>query len=163
MYSKIPSALILPVGTQIVTRAELPATADRDAVPAGAVGVIVKAPFDQTHAEEDGGFGGRASCTPRGGRDTRPPNQVEACHAPDPAIAVGHHRPSRRVRAGGDRRHRERLLAIRDGATGWDKVNAWRLELHREFDAAFAATKLPEQPDYQRVNEYLIRARRSMV
>jgi len=57
--------------------------------------------------------------------------------------------------------HRESLLAIRRGAIGWAEVNAWRLRLHREFDAAFAATRLPERPDYEQVNAFLIRARRA--
>ncbi len=59
--------------------------------------------------------------------------------------------------------HRERLLAIRAGQMPWEEVNAWRLELHRAFDEAFAATKLPEQPDYGRVNSFLVKARRSRV
>jgi hypothetical protein len=59
--------------------------------------------------------------------------------------------------------HRERLLAIRRGEVPWDEVNAWRLDLHREFDAALATTRLPERPDYARANAFLIRARRSMV
>lgn len=56
---------------------------------------------------------------------------------------------------------RDRLLAIRRGELPWEEINAWRLELHRQFDAAFAATRLPEQPDYARANAFLIRARRS--
>ena len=56
--------------------------------------------------------------------------------------------------------HRERLLAIRRGEATWEEVNAWRLSLHREFDAAYASTRLPERPDYERVNAFLIRARR---
>jgi uncharacterized protein len=59
--------------------------------------------------------------------------------------------------------HRERLLAIKRGEIAWEEVNAWRLELHRQFDAAFSATRLPERPDYARVNAFLLRARRSMV
>jgi hypothetical protein len=59
--------------------------------------------------------------------------------------------------------HRERLLAIKRGEMPWEEVNVWRLELHRQFDAAFAATRLPERPDYARVNAFLLRARRSMV
>jgi predicted nucleotidyltransferase len=59
--------------------------------------------------------------------------------------------------------HRDRLLAVRDGAVGWEEVNTWRLELHRQFDAAFAATRLPERPDYRRVDAFLIRARRSVL
>lgn len=59
--------------------------------------------------------------------------------------------------------YRERLLAIRRGETPWDEVNAWRLSLHREFDAAFAVTGLPERPDYGRANAFLLKARRSML
>jgi uncharacterized protein len=59
--------------------------------------------------------------------------------------------------------HRERLLAIRQAQLSWEEVNAWRLRLHREFDAAFAATQLPERPDYTQANAFLIKARRSMV
>lgn len=58
---------------------------------------------------------------------------------------------------------RERLLAVRRGAVAWDEVNGWRLELHREFAEAFAVTRLPERPDYARANDFLIRARRSVV
>jgi hypothetical protein len=58
--------------------------------------------------------------------------------------------------------HRDRLLAIRHGQLPWPEVDAWRLQLHDEFDAAFAATSLPDRPDYARVNAFLVRARRSM-
>ena len=59
--------------------------------------------------------------------------------------------------------HRDRLLAIKRGDVPWDEVEAWRLDLHRQFDAAAEATKLPERPDYERANDFLVRARRSMV
>lgn len=59
--------------------------------------------------------------------------------------------------------HRDKLLAIRRGETPWAEVNAWRLELHRQFEQAFAETKLPERPDYEKANAFLIKARRSMV
>ena len=42
-------------------------------------------------------------------------------------------------------------------------MNAWQLELHRQCDAAFAATPLPERPGYERVNAFLLRARRSVI
>lgn len=58
---------------------------------------------------------------------------------------------------------RERLLAIRRGDVPWEEVNAWRLTLHAEFTNVSATTQLPERPDYTRANEFLIRARRSMV
>lgn len=59
--------------------------------------------------------------------------------------------------------HREPLLAIRRGEVPWEDVDAWRLRLHQEFDAALANTALPERPDYARANAFLIAARRSMV
>jgi hypothetical protein len=59
--------------------------------------------------------------------------------------------------------HRERLLAIRRGEVPWQEIDAWRLELHRVFDAAFVATTLPERPDAERANAFLLKARRSMV
>jgi uncharacterized protein len=56
--------------------------------------------------------------------------------------------------------HREQLLTIRRGEVPWDGVEKWRLALHQEFNAAFETTKLPERPDYERANAFLIRARR---
>lgn len=56
--------------------------------------------------------------------------------------------------------HREQLLAIKRGEVPWEETEKWRLALHQEFDAALAATRLPERPDYERANEFLIRARR---
>jgi len=59
--------------------------------------------------------------------------------------------------------YRERLLAIRRGELPWETVNEWRLALHREFDAAYTASRLPERPDYARAEAFLIAARSSMV
>jgi uncharacterized protein len=55
--------------------------------------------------------------------------------------------------------HRERLLAIRDGVLPWEEVERWRKELHGVFEREFERTNLPERPDYERVNEILVRAR----
>ncbi len=57
--------------------------------------------------------------------------------------------------------HRERLLAIKRGEVGWDELSAWRLSLHKDFDRAFASTSLPDRPDYEWANAFLIKARRS--
>jgi hypothetical protein len=57
--------------------------------------------------------------------------------------------------------HRERLLAIKRGEMPWEETENWRLALHHEFDSALGATKLPERPDYERANAFLIRARRA--
>jgi uncharacterized protein len=58
---------------------------------------------------------------------------------------------------------RETLLAVRRGELPWDELNRWRLELHRQFDAALGRTRLPERPDHTRANAYLLRARRAML
>ena len=59
--------------------------------------------------------------------------------------------------------YREQLLAIKRGDMPWDEVENWRLDLHRQFDTAAGATKLPERPDYERANALLFKARRMMV
>jgi uncharacterized protein len=58
--------------------------------------------------------------------------------------------------------HRERLLAVKRGELPWAEVDAWRKELHRDFERALAETKLPERPDYEAANRFLIGARRRM-
>ncbi len=57
--------------------------------------------------------------------------------------------------------HREKLLAIRRGEVPSEETEAWRLQLHTEFDRAFEETKLPERPHYERANAFLVRARRA--
>lgn len=42
------------------------------------------------------------------------------------------------------------------------EVNDWRKELHRDFERALAETKLPERPDHERVNGFLVKERREM-
>jgi len=56
--------------------------------------------------------------------------------------------------------HRDRLLAVREGRIPWPEIDAWRLALHRELDGAYAATGLPERPDYEAANRFLLDARR---
>ena len=57
--------------------------------------------------------------------------------------------------------HREMLLAIRRGEIPWSETEKWRLNLHAEFDRALEETKLPERPDYERANLFLLKARRT--
>ena len=59
--------------------------------------------------------------------------------------------------------HRETLLAVKRGELPWEELNDWRLDLHHHFGAAVPTTKLPERPDYARVNAFLIRARTAML
>jgi hypothetical protein len=56
--------------------------------------------------------------------------------------------------------YRDRLLTIRRGEEPWEDVENWRLSLHEEFNATFESTKLPERPDYERANAFLVSARR---
>ena len=55
---------------------------------------------------------------------------------------------------------REQLLAIRRGEVTWNETEKWRLALHHEFDRALSSTTLPDRPDYERANGFLIHARR---
>ena len=59
--------------------------------------------------------------------------------------------------------YRDRLLAIKQGSVPWEEVNEWRLSLHKEFAQAYAVTTLPDRPDYERANDFLVKARWSMV
>lgn len=56
--------------------------------------------------------------------------------------------------------HRETLLEIKAGQVAWDRVESWRLTLHREFGLAFEQTSLPERPNYEWANDFLVMARR---
>lgn len=57
--------------------------------------------------------------------------------------------------------HREALLGVRDGLMAWDDILEWRGELERALATAYARTTLPKTPNYTRVNQLLIEARRS--
>lgn len=54
---------------------------------------------------------------------------------------------------------RSELLAIRNGQYTFEQVEAKAKELEREFEVAFEKTTLPEQPDFEKVNRFLIEAR----
>ncbi len=56
--------------------------------------------------------------------------------------------------------YRDRLLAIRCGEVPWEKIDAWRLELHMQLNDAYEKTPLPDRPDYVRANAFLIEARK---
>src|SRR6266478_6014682 len=58
--------------------------------------------------------------------------------------------------------HRDRLLAVKRGELPWTEVDAWRKELHHDFERALAETKLPERPDYEAANSFLVKARREV-
>jgi hypothetical protein len=58
--------------------------------------------------------------------------------------------------------HRERLLAVKRGELPWGEVDVWRKELHQDFERALVETKLPERPDYESANRFLIKARSEM-
>jgi predicted nucleotidyltransferase len=56
--------------------------------------------------------------------------------------------------------HREALLAIKAGKMPWEELEAWRLDLHAQFDKAVEETTLPERPDYEKASAYILKARR---
>ena len=58
--------------------------------------------------------------------------------------------------------HRERLLTVKRGDMQWPEVDAWRKELHHDFEHALTETKLPERPDYEAANRFLVKARREL-
>ena len=58
--------------------------------------------------------------------------------------------------------HRDRLLAVKRGELTWAELDVWRKELHQDFERALTETKLPERPDYEAANRFLIKARREM-
>jgi hypothetical protein len=58
--------------------------------------------------------------------------------------------------------HREQLLAVKNGGVPWAEVDSWRRDLHADFERALAQTCLPERPDYEAANAFLIKARREM-
>lgn len=59
--------------------------------------------------------------------------------------------------------HREKLLTIGRGEMAWADINQWRLQLHRDFDTSYQTSTLPERPDYEAANHFLIYARRSQI
>jgi len=59
--------------------------------------------------------------------------------------------------------HRERLLAIKRGEVLLEVMNQWRMALQRQFEAAFERTNLPDRPNYERINDFLVRARRLVI
>ncbi|MEL7265417.1 MAG: nucleotidyltransferase domain-containing protein [Planctomycetota bacterium] len=59
--------------------------------------------------------------------------------------------------------HRDALLEIRNGAMEFHDADRWRQSLQVEFEKAFESTALPDRPDYERVNAFLIDARQSAI
>jgi uncharacterized protein len=55
---------------------------------------------------------------------------------------------------------REALLAVKRGELEWERIDTWRLQLHRDFELALAETQLPERPNYEAANQMLLAARR---
>ncbi|CAM2066972.1 Nucleotidyltransferase domain-containing protein [Sulfidibacter corallicola] len=63
------------------------------------------------------------------------------------------------VRVGEEKR--PLLSSIRHGELSWEAVDTLRTKLHAEFEEAFLNCTLPDRPDYDTVNQFLIEARRS--
>ncbi len=59
--------------------------------------------------------------------------------------------------------HRTRLLTIKRGEMPFAEADAWRKVLQRDFESAFQTTQLPDRPDYERINAFLVDARRRAI
>lgn len=59
--------------------------------------------------------------------------------------------------------HRAELLYIKSGVLSFEEVRTKALQLDHVFQQAFTTTTLPERPDYERANRFLIHARRRMI
>ena len=59
--------------------------------------------------------------------------------------------------------HRDELLEARVGGLSFEEVKKRALELDQRFQEAFERTALPDQPDFNRVDSFVIAARRRMV
>ena len=59
--------------------------------------------------------------------------------------------------------HRESLLRIKHGEMLFGETDEWRKRLQSEFESAFKTTTLPERPDYERANAFLVNARRQAI
>ena len=55
--------------------------------------------------------------------------------------------------------HRDELMAVKRGEIPWEQTERWRLSLHAEFDRALKLSPLPDRPDYERANQFLLKAR----
>ena len=78
--------------------------------------------------------------------------------APGQGNWVSNHRENRAQCEG----VRDGLQVVKRGEMRWPEVDGWRKELHLDFELALAETNLPEQPDYEGANGFLIRARKQM-
>ncbi len=58
--------------------------------------------------------------------------------------------------------HRGRLLSVKHCEVPWPEVDASQKELHGDFEATKAVTKLPDGPDYEGANHFLEKAWRQM-
>ncbi len=59
--------------------------------------------------------------------------------------------------------HRERLLVLKSGNMPFAEADAWRKDIQKQFESAFEQTSLPDRPNYELANQFLIRARRKAI
>ncbi|MEV4335216.1 nucleotidyltransferase domain-containing protein [Streptomyces sp. NPDC049597] len=56
---------------------------------------------------------------------------------------------------------RERLLEVKRGEVPWERVESWMTRLSEEAESAARTTPLPTEPDRARVEDFLVRVRRT--
>lgn len=62
-----------------------------------------------------------------------------------------------------DDEHKINLLTIKRGEMPWDETEKWRKDLHIKFDNALEQSSLPDRPDYEAANIFLVKARREAI
>ncbi len=58
---------------------------------------------------------------------------------------------------------REFFLGVKRGEMSWEDLQRHRQQMTQDFEAALDSTSLPNEPDFDQVDEFLIRARRSVI
>lgn len=131
----------ISAGTQVVALVEIRGPNKSLVHPRGAVGVVTRTPAGkEDHFDRRGIYLAPAELrwSLFGAPEQFEDNATQACY-------WGLQRP------------------VKTGSLPWPEVDAWRRELHHDFERALAETKLPERPDYETANKFLIRARRQTV
>jgi len=59
--------------------------------------------------------------------------------------------------------HHDQLLTIKRGEMRFAEADAWRKELQHDFESAFQTSTLPDRPDYERANAFLVDNRRRAI
>lgn len=144
--SQLPA--ILPLGTAVVSKVEFRGGDGKPRCPRGSVGLITRAPGDPEHRYRVRFAGGQEASLRRSELTVLTSFQRRGMAGElDPMMEHDLYR------------YVIFRCVIGSRAYGLDHEES----LHEEFDAAYEKTELPPHPDYEKANDLLVKARRSMV